>query len=355
MTSKPTSEKNPGDAAIPTLADVASYAGVSTATVSRSLNSPERVTEETRQRVLAAIDALGYLPNFGARALAARRTNTIGAVIPTMENAIFARGIQAFQEELRELGNTLLIATSQYRADTEESQIRALVAGGADALLLIGYHRRPEIVDFLSQHGIPVLITWAYDPKATLPSIGFDNRRAMMALADQVLAFGHRRIGCISAPTHTNDRARDRVDGIRLSMQRNGLDADDLRLVETPYSIRNGEQAFESLMRDSRPPSVVMCANDVLAVGAIRCARTLGLDVPTDVSITGFDDIELSTIADPPLTTVHVPHREMGQQAARLLIRLLSGQKDETHVQLDTRICLRESLSSIKTGARNQD
>ena len=121
--------------AIPTLEDVAAQSGVSTATVSRCLNSPGQVSKSTRERVMQAVSDLGYAPNFGARALAAKRTNTFGAIIPTMENAIFARGLQAFQDELREHGVTLLVASSSYSPDQEEEQIRSLVTRGADALL----------------------------------------------------------------------------------------------------------------------------------------------------------------------------------------------------------------------------
>ena len=172
---------------VPTLEDVARTAGVSTATVSRCLNSPDRVVEGTRQRVMKAVETLGYTPNFGARVMAAKRTFTIGAIIPTMENAIFARGLQAFQETLRERGYTLLVSSSAYRPDVEAEQIRALVARGADGLLLIGHARNPELYAYLKQQNVPALTAWSYDPVEEPPSIGFDNRSAMMGLAREVL------------------------------------------------------------------------------------------------------------------------------------------------------------------------
>ena len=149
---------------VPTLADVARFAGVSTATVSRCLNAPEQVQEKTRDKVLAAVAELGYSPNFSAQSLAAKRTNTIGAIIPTMDNAIFARGLQAVQEELGRVGATLLVASSSYRRDLEADQIRALVARGADGLLLIGHDRDAEVYAFLDRRQVPVVVSWAYDP-----------------------------------------------------------------------------------------------------------------------------------------------------------------------------------------------
>ncbi|WP_417726644.1 LacI family DNA-binding transcriptional regulator [Roseovarius sp.] len=331
---------------LPTLADVARAAGVSTATVSRCLNSPAQVQEATRDRVLTAVASLGYSPNFGARALAARRTGTIGAIIPTMENAIFARAIQAFQEELHLSGVTLLVASSSYNPENEADQIRTLVARGADALLLIGHDRDPGIYAFLEQRGVPVLVSWAFDPTQNRPSIGFDNRRAMAALAAEVLRLGHRRIGMISAPAEGNDRARGRIDGVRAALCDHGIDPATLHLIETPYSIANGADAMAQLMAKTPPPTAVICGNDVLAVGAVQMARKLGLRVPEDVSITGFDDIELATVVDPALTTVHVPHREMGREAARLLVGMVNGATPPPPVCLETEFCARGTLAA---------
>ena len=329
---------------VPTLADVAQHAGVSTATVSRCLNSPDRVVENTRKRVMAAVRELGYSPNFSARALAAKRTNTIGAIIPTMDNAIFARGLQAFQEELGKSGITLLVASSSYQPDLEEEQIRTLVARGADGLLLIGHHRDPEIYRFLDRRGVPVLVSWAYDPDEEKISIGFDNRAAMQALAAQVIGLGHRQIGVISAAQASNDRARERVAGVRAAMQAAGLDPQSIDLVETDYSIENGRAAFRHLMAAKPRPSVVICGNDVLAIGALQMAHEMGLRVPQDVSITGFDDIELARVAHPALTTVHVPHREMGRRAAEILTGMLGGDSPQDSTRLDTDVRLRGTL-----------
>lgn len=330
--------------AVPTLADVARTANVSTATVSRCLNSPGQVSAKTHDKVMRAVDALGYSPNFSARALAARQTKTVGAIIPTMDNAIFARGIQAFQEELREHGFTLLIASSAYQEDQEEEQIKTLTARGADGLLLIGYHRDSKIYDFLEKRRVPVLLAWVFDPNADRIAIGFNNRQAMKELATEVLARGHRRLGFISAFTKANDRARDRVQGVYDAIKAAGMDADSVALIETKYSIEYGAEAFRALMAGSDRPTAVMCGNDVLAVGALRAAIELGLNVPGDVSITGFDDIELASVAPVPLTTIHVPHRRMGRQAARMLIDMLAGKTPTKGVELEVSMCLRETL-----------
>ena len=327
-----------------TLADVAEQAQVSTATVSRCLNSPERVDPNTRERVFKAIDALSYTPNFGARAMAARRTQTVGAVIPTIENSIFARGIQAFQEELSNHGFTLLVASSSYKPLREEEQIKNLIARGAEGLLLIGYDRNPVIYEFLRNRKIPVLVTWAFDPSESRPAIGFNNVEAMSNLTKRIIELGHRQIGFITASLQNNDRARNRFKGIQEAMKKADLPEKNLQLVQTSYSIENGSKAFEKIMSSKDRPTVVIGGNDVLAVGALRKAKEMGARVPEDLSITGFDDIELAQVVDPPLTTVHVPHRRMGTRAAQILVSLINGEKFEKSEKLQTIIQFRGTL-----------
>ncbi|MEP1388170.1 substrate-binding domain-containing protein, partial [Yoonia sp.] len=143
------------------------------------------------------------------------------------------------------------------------------------------------------------------------------------------------------------DRAAERLTGIRDSWVANGFDLDDLPIVQTPYGTDNGADAFEALMKSETPPSVVMCGNDVLAAGAMLRARQLGYSVPDDVSITGFDDIELAQHLSPTLTTVHVPHREMGGTAARELVKLIDGNANTVRRQLNVSIVMRESLAAV--------
>ncbi|QUJ76970.1 LacI family DNA-binding transcriptional regulator [Sulfitobacter albidus] len=337
----------PAHPPIPTLDDVARAANVSTATVSRCLNDKSKVSRETRERVMRAVDALGYTPNFNARAMAARRTHTIGAIIPTMENAIFARGLQAFQETLHAEGYTLLVSSSAYQPDLEAEQIRTLVARGADGLLLIGAERGQQIYDYLTRRAIPTVLAWTSSFDHGFASVGFDNCAAMRSLADQVQAMGHRRIAVISGILAGNDRAEGRLRGIRESLRAHGTDPDSVPVIETGYEIENGADAFETHMKRAPRPTVVMCGNDVLAAGALSRARAMGLRVPEDVSITGFDDIELAGLLYPRLTTVHVPHRQMGRVAAQELLETIAGRKPRAARELAVSITMRESLKAI--------
>lgn len=331
-------------AAKPKLEDVARLAGVSTATVSRCLNAPERVTGATRERVLQAVDELGYTPDFVGRALASKRTNTVGAVIPTMENAIFARGLQAFQEVLAESGVTLLVASSGYDEVREAEQIRSLVARGADGILLIGAARPETSHDYLRRLSIPFVQAWSIGAADTC-SVGFDNAEAAQALAMKVLEAGHRKVAMIAGITHMNDRAARRVDGVRSALAAHGIDPASLLLVETRYVLEDARRAAGTILAQNPDVTALVCGNDVIAVGAMTEARARGLRVPDDISVTGFDDIDLAEIVEPGLTTVHVPHRRMGAAAARALLALIDGTPTRTTQIIETSITMRGSLA----------
>ncbi len=330
---------------IPTLDDVAKEARVSTATVSRCLNFPDRVSSKTRDKVLKVVKDLGYTPNFGAQALAAKRTNTFGAIVPTMNNAIFAAGLQAFQEELGRNGATLLLASSSYSAEVEEEQIRSLVARGADGLLLIGTQRNEKIYSFLEDRKIPYVISWSYQDDKTRSCVGFDNFQASYELTTKAINLGHKKFAVISAHANSNDRAYNRVKGIRKALKDNNIDEQNLPLIECGYSIENGSQSFKAHIESNNRPTIVMCGNDVLAAGAVKQAHQMGLKIPEDISITGFDNIELASVIEPALTTVHVRHKRMGMVAAQVLLKQVEDKSYRENIKLETRIIEGKSLA----------
>ena len=329
----------------PSIKDVARLAGVSTATVSRSLNEPRKVNQVTLANVRNAVDQLGYTPHFGGRALASNRSNTIGALIPTMDNAIFARGLQSLQETLAEAGVTLLIATSGYDPLREYEQIQTLLSRGVDGLLLIGTARPEKTYALLNQQNVPVVIAWSYQDHSNHVCVGFDNTAAAADLTNCVLDCGHRRIAMIAGVSRGNDRAADRIKGVRQSLKARGLHLADTHLIEAPYNIEDAALAMEGLMRLQDRPTAVICGNDVLAAGALMQAKQLGVAVPDDVSVVGFDDIDLAAVTDPPLTTMHVPHRRMGKAAADVLLAIRGGSDTATSIKFKPERVMRGSLA----------
>lgn len=329
---------------LPTLEDVARLARVSTATVSRVLNNSTLVSAATRKRVEAAVAELGYTPHFGGRALASNRTNTIGAIIPTMENAIFATGLQALQEEFANAGVTLLVATSDYDPEREKEQLQVLLARGVDGLVLIGEAREREVYDLLERRRIPFVLVWTWRADCPWKCVGFDNRAAARELADRVLDYGHRQVAMLAGVMRGNDRAQARADGVRDALEARGLSLPAARLIEAPYSLEGGAQAARKLLVAAQRPTAIICGNDVLAAGAMLAIRDLGLSSPQDVSVVGFDDIELAKLLTPPLTTMHIPHQRMGQSAAQLLLRLREGDEDAESIAVPTELVERQSL-----------
>lgn len=334
----------------PKLEDVAKLAGVSTASISRALNEPNKVAAETRQRIEAAIEALGYTPHFGGRALASKRTNTVGAVIPSMANAMFASGLQAFQEELATHGITLLVATTGFDPEQELRQIKSLVAQGADGLLLIGSDRPAETWDFIDKRRVPHVVTWCDTARDGHLFVGFDNRRAAASAANAALEMGHRRLALIAGETGTNDRAKARRDGVLEAIEAFGDGAHLTHEVEAPYLLDAAAAAFSEIMAQPETPTVVLCANDAQAAGAMVQARDMGLSLPEDMSFIGFDDIGLARVVTPPLATVRVPQIEMGRGAARLLLSMLRGETGLTSTTLPTEFIPRASLCPPRKG-----
>lgn len=331
------------DSARPTLEDVAGLAGVSTATVSRYFSAPEKVRPAMRLRVQAAIDKLGYTPHGAARALASQRSNTIGAVIPTLDNAIFATVVQTLQNELSASGHTLLLAASDYDPDRERSQIENLIVRGVDGLMLTGEARSPAVYEMLARRGIRHANTYVHHPGSPHPTIGFDNQKAMGKVVTYLHDLGHRDFAMIAGIAAGNDRAAERIDGTRAALEERGLALQPDRLLEQPYSMAAGRAALRQLVSRPDRPTAIVCGNDVLALGAMLEAMALGLQVPGNISITGFDDLDLAKEVPPGLTTIHAPLEEMGKLTAAYLLDPAASGDAIPHVELPTELVVRGS------------
>lgn len=338
MPRKRLQEKNPNRR---TITDIAEAASVSTATVSRYLNSPDSVRPERAERVRLAIAKQGYVPHGAARALASRRSMTIGAVIPTLDNAIFAKGTESFQRRLHKSGYTLLLANYNYDLDEERRQVTALMERHVDAMSLIGFDHHPETYAQLKQMDIPFVCSWAHGNDDSPPCVGFDNREAMVRLTTYLIEIGHKDIAIIAGHTPSNDRARDRVSGIHDVLTKNDLTLDPQNYVECDYSINEGRMAMRVMMQRTPRPTVVVCGNDVIAFGALLECQSMGISVPEEISITGFDDLPFASHFQPALTTVRVPTEEMGRRTAEHLLSRIDGKTINLRAKLEVELIIR--------------
>jgi LacI family transcriptional regulator len=336
----------------PTLSDVARLTGVSTATVSRVLNRPSDVSPALRERVLAEIEAIGYVPHGAARTLASQRSSTVGAIIPTLSNAIFATGLQAFEQRLDESGYTLLISISEYDPDHALRHVRSLLSRGVDGIMLIGQSHRDEVFELIRAKNLPYVTTWTYHPDGPHPSVGFDNRLAAYRLTRYLLEIGHRDIAMIGGLSTHNDRARDRIAGLNDALADWNVDLPPHRLIERAYEVAEGREALRFLMARGSRPTAVVCGNDVLAMGALFECQALGLDVPGDVSIAGFDDLPLVAHLSPPLTTMAVPSELMGRKAAEYLLAQFEGRPTPDATELEVGLIVRATTAPPKDTRR---
>jgi LacI family transcriptional regulator len=211
-------------------------------------------------------------------------------------------------------------------------------------LLLIGSSRLKETEEFIALRQIPYVVSWCYKPDSKVLFAGFDNQKSAYRMTMEVLRLGHRKLAMIAGVARGNDRAANRIKGVRQAVQEFGGEARLITVIEADYSQNSGGDAFTTLMSEPQPPTAIICGNDVLAAGAIVRARQQGIEIPHRVSITGFDDIGLARAVYPALTTVRVPQEDMGKCAARLLLELLSGNGTPTSVEFETDIVFRESL-----------
>jgi len=327
------------------LSDVATTAGVSTATVSRTLNAPEKVAPAARERVVAAIAELGYVPHGAARALASQRSMTIGVLIPTLENSIFAASVHGLEQRLERDGYNLLLASSEYDPDREVAQAKVLIERGVDGLVLVGTAHHPALYERLQQASIPYVTTWSFDSGGDAPSIGIDNRGAMAGMVRYLLDLGHTAIAIISPSVDSNDRIAARRGGVRDAMAERGLAFDERYLAECRYSIMGGRESLRFLMNLDPAPTAIVCTSDVLAFGAMVEARAQGIAIPAALSITGFDDLDFAEHLQPPLTTIHVPAADLGARAADYLLASIAGRPIADRIELPVNLIVRGTTS----------
>lgn len=331
---------------------VARLAGVSVATVSRALSNPGRVKKETVAIVLEAVAKLGYVAHGHARALASQKSRTIGAVIPSLENAIFANTTFALQKVLGENGYMLLVACSEYDLGVEVDLIRGLIERGVDGLILTQTMHLPEAYTLLERYRRPHVFTWAYDGDGRLPAVGFDNRRATTHVTRHMLELGHRDFAVIATPTKDNRNAQERLAGVIDTLAAAGIELPADRIVEAPFSFAKGREALRRLMQTGRRPTAVVCLNDVLAIGAMAEARELGIAIPRDLSISGCEDLEVASSVVPALTTVRYPTWEMGHVAGTYLLSQLNKTEPPAQRMFPTQLVIRESTAPPRKHGR---
>jgi DNA-binding LacI/PurR family transcriptional regulator len=328
------------------MADVARLARVSSATVSRVLNHPALVQARTRARVEAALTRTGFLRNAIARSLAARHSKTVGVLIPTITNPILAESTRGIADTLEGDGYHVLIGCTDYSLPRETALIRTFLERQVDGLVLTGIGREAEAERLLRAGGRPHVTTWEVDRRPGRASVSFDNEAAARGMVETLIGLGHTRIACVAGLTPTNDRSRARLRGYRAALAAAGIAEEQGLAREMSFTFENGRKAMATFLDLERPPTAVFFVSDILAVGALLECAERSVVVPREISIAGFDDLDLASHVRPALTTVRVPTYEMGRLAAEMLLGMMAGRPGHKTV-LSSDVIVRGSTARL--------
>lgn len=329
------------------LEDVARLAGVSTASVSRALNAPDLVSPELRERIARAVQELQWVPNGVAKALASLRTRTVGVMIPTLSHQNFAMLIEALQQGLGAAQYTLLLCCVETSAELRLQQARKLVEQGVECLVLVGEAQPPGLFELLQSRKVPYVITYTAGRSGAHTCIGFDNYAAAVRITRHLLDLGHRNFGMVVHDRQDNDRIQQRIEGIRDTLAQAGIAIRPQHLVQVDSRhIASGREGMRKILAEGDlRPTALICTNDYIATGAMIEAKVLNLAIPRDLSIVGFDDTDMSAHLDPPLTTIRVPSRRMGEEIAAYVIKLLETGVSDAPAPLEAELVVRGSTA----------
>ena len=331
-----------------TINQVAKIAGVSTATVSRALNKPDTVSEAVKKKIERIIKRIGYIPNAGARSLMLKRTGSIGVIVPTLDNAIFAQGLEEFQRQLSQSGYQMLVASTNYDPEIENQQMRNLLLQGVEGIAMFGSSQKLELIRLLRTRKLPYIHIGTLDTPLNGYAAGFDNKKAIQLGVEYLVQVGHRNFGMIAGKTENNDRARDRVDGVVELLNRNRISLKKESIIEVPYQIQDARIALKKLLQINPKISAVVCGNDVLAIGALLEAQSQGIKIPYQCSILGFDNLELSRHIQPSLSTIHIDAIGMWSKAAHHLMSQINGiNRLPRKILADVSLVIRDSTGGV--------
>lgn len=340
----------------PDIVAVAKAAGVSISTVSRSFNHPNLLKPATRKKIDRAVQKLGYIRNRAAQVMHGRRSGTIGFVVPTIDNAIFAELIQSFSDGLDQRGFTMLIASHGFDLEREYKMLRKLMEHRVDGLALIGLEHSEATYQLIEQQGVPAVAIWNYSNDARLSCVGVENSEAGRLAARHLLDLGHRDIGLIFPDPAGNDRAHDRMHGALSELQRKKIEVPDKWRLEAPYSIADAKRACTALLDHSPHPTAILCGNDIIAQGVLYAAKHHAVRVPEDLSIMGIGDFKGSGEIEPPLSTIRIPAKRIGTLAAELITNFVTKNSEgPTAANCDLRIISRASTARPSTSKPKQE
>jgi LacI family transcriptional regulator, gluconate utilization system Gnt-I transcriptional repressor len=334
---KTSTDRNEKRVTAPTMADVALRAGVSTMTVSRALKHGASISKETRDRIIRAVDELGYVLDQSAGSLSSKRTGFVAVLIPSINNSNFADTARGLTDALQGSGLQLLLGYTDYSIEKEESLIESMLRRRPEAILVTGGSHTPRGRKLLENCGIPVIETWDLPKSPVHHVVGFSNAEASASLVQHLHRRGYRRIAFIGGTTNRDTRGADRRQGYELEMQKLGLLQSRVKSFGTPpISMKQGGEAIVRLLEQWPEVEAAICVSDLSAFGALMECQRRKWKVPERIAIAGFGDFEISGTCFPAITTVGVNCYDIGSKAGELLLRAVDGERRSRTVATET-------------------
>jgi len=331
----------------PTINDVAKLAGVSTTTVSHFINGTRYVSDDLRERVENAIAELGYHPNSMARGLRRGESKTIGLIVPDNSNPFFAEILRIVENLGYANGYSVILCNSDGDVEKEIAYTNLLVEKQVDGIIFISTNNSCEHLQQLSDSGIPIVIVDRDIPLKDTDVLLIDNLYGGYLATHYLVTLGHRRIACITGPSVLTPSA-GRVGGYHQALAEVGVESRPEWVVAGDFRFQGGETAMEQLLTLPERPTAVFVCNDLMALGAMRAIRRANLAIPEDISLVGFDDILLTSVVSPSLTTIAQPLKQMGEMALELLLNRIQKKTDDAEAKrviLPPQIVVRESCA----------
>jgi len=325
---------------------VAARAGVSVTTVSHALNGTRFVSDEARARVNEAAHALGYVPSAVARGLKHNTTRTLGMLVPNSSNPYFAEIIRGVERHCYAAGYSLVLCNSDDDPQRQADHLRVLAERRIDGLVLVASGEDAQIVDCCKGLRLPLVLVDREVAGIDADMVEVDHAAGGELATAHLLALGHARVACIGGPADLRP-SRQREAGWRRALAAAGVKPRADELVRGDFAPQGGDAALRRLLKSARPPTAVFVCNDLMAIGALHAAHAAGVKVPGELSLVGFDDIELAAYTTPPLTTIAQPKEAIGTGAAGLLLeRLRAGRSEARQLILQPQLRLRASTAA---------
>jgi LacI family transcriptional regulator len=332
-----------------TIKDIARMAGVSIATVSRVINNTKPVNENTRRRVMAVMEETNFRPNAMARGLVKKESGLIGIVIPEFKNTVFDALIDGVSNTAKFYNYDILLCLTQGLLENEIHYLNLLQEKQVDGIILSSSFLKPEHKAIVEKRYTPCVLVGQTSDVPFIPSVHVDNFSASYEAVTTLIRKGHRKIGMIRGPLGDKAAGEDRLRGYQAAIADAGIPFRPDWIVTGGFSVQDGFEAMKSMLSLEELPTALFVAADRPAIGAMNCLLEHGYRIPEDVSIMGFDDIDMSSVVRPKLSTVHYSSYEIGATATRGLMKLIRGERVDTqHTVVPHQVVIRDSIKTME-------